>query len=98
METGVGRVNVGVTLSREAAESMNAIRTDQSAVTQAVDGIASGLSEQAIATRDIAARIERISQGTEVLANKARQTNDSAENLEKLSAHLRLMAESFRVS
>jgi methyl-accepting chemotaxis protein len=98
MESGVERVNAGVTLSRDAAESMIAIRTDQTVVTQAVDGIASGLTEQATATRDIAARIEKISQGTEVLADKARQTNDSAENLEKLSAHLRQLAANFRVA
>jgi methyl-accepting chemotaxis protein len=97
MESGVERVSIGVNLSREATESMTAIRTDQTVVTQAVDGIAGGLSEQAIATRDIAAKIERISQGTEVLAEKARQTNDAAENLEKLSAHLRRLAANFRV-
>jgi methyl-accepting chemotaxis protein len=97
MESGVERVSIGVNLSREATESMIAIRTDQTVVTQAVDGIAGGLSEQATATRDIAAKIEKISQGTEVLAEKARQTNDAAENLEKLSAHLRHLAANFRV-
>ena len=97
MESGVARVSIGVNLSREATESMIAIRTDQTVVTQAVDGIAGGLSEQATATRDIAAKIEKISQGTEVLAQKARQTNDAAENLEKLSAHLRHLAANFRV-
>lgn len=98
MESGVERVNLGVTLSRDAAKSMNAIRTDQTTVTQSVDGIASGLAEQATATRDIAARIEKISQGTEILADKARQTNVSAEDLEKLSAHLRQLAANFRVA
>ena len=97
MESGVERVNLGVTLSREAAESMIAIRSDQTSVTQVVDGIASGLSEQATATRDIAMRIEKISQGTEVLAGKARQTNDSAVHMEKMSTQLRQLAANFRV-
>jgi aerotaxis receptor len=97
MESGVGRVNSGVILSREAAESMIAIRSDQTSVTQVVDGIAGGLSEQAAATRDIAGRIEQISQGTEQLAGKARQTNESAERLEKLTFQLRQLAANFRV-
>ena len=97
MESGVERVNLGVTLSRDAAESMAAIRTDQTSVTQVVDGIAGGLSEQATATRDIASRIEEISQGTEVLSGKARQTNDSAEHIEHMSNQLRQLAANFRV-
>ncbi|WP_283743448.1 PAS domain-containing methyl-accepting chemotaxis protein [Sideroxydans sp. CL21] len=97
MENGVERVNLGVTLSRNAAESMVSIRTDQTSVTQVVDGIAGGLSEQATATRDIAVRIEEISQGTEKLAGKARQTNESAKRLEELTAHLRQLAANFRV-
>ena len=97
MEGGVERVNLGVTLSREAAESMIGIRADQTTVTQVVDGIAGGLSEQATATRDIATRIEKISQGTEVLAGKARQTNESAVHMERMSSQLRQLAANFRV-
>lgn len=97
MDGGVERVNLGATLSRDAAQSMTEIRADQANVTQVVDGIAGGLSEQAEATRHIAARIEQISQDTEDLAKKARETNHAAEHLEQLTIHLGHLADNFRV-
>ena len=60
MGGSVDRVNAGVKLSADAVDSMATIRGDQTNVTQLVDSIASGLSEQAEATRHIATRIVRI--------------------------------------
>lgn len=98
MESGVDRVSKGVTLSRDAAAFMGEIRADQAEVTQSVDGIASGLSEQALAAREIAGKIEKISQGTEELALKAKQTNESAASLERLTRHLGELAGHFKVA
>lgn len=97
MESGVERVNAGVTMSREAAVSMASISADQAGVTIAVDGIAGGLSEQAIAARAIAVKIEKITQETEVLAGKARQTNEAAASVEMLTGRLRQLAGNFHV-
>ena len=98
MENGVERVNAGVTLSREAAVSMSSISEDQAGVTHAVDGIAGGLSEQAVAAREIAVKIEKITQETEVLADKARKTNEAAESVELLTSRLWQLADNFHVA
>jgi methyl-accepting chemotaxis protein len=97
MESGVERVDAGVMLSRCAAESMSVIRADQTSVTQVVDGIASGLSEQAEATRHIASRIELISQGNEHLSNSASEANISAGRLEDLTIQLGMLVANFKV-
>jgi methyl-accepting chemotaxis protein len=97
MENGVKRVDSGVILSHGAAKKMTEIRSDQTRVTQAVDGIAHGLTEQAEATRHIAARLEKVSQGTEDMVMKARQTNEAAAHLEHLTLHLEQFAANFRV-
>jgi aerotaxis receptor len=97
MEVGVSKVNAGATLSKSATESMSAIRSNQSNVTRVVDDIASGLSEQVEATRHIATRIEKISQGAEMLSIKAKQTKESAQNLQNLSGHLNKVILNFRV-
>lgn len=98
MGASVAKVNSGVKLSLDAVESMSTIRADQLSVTQIVDDIASGLSEQAEATHHIASRIEAISQGTELLAVKASRTNDAAEDIEKLINELGSLAGNFRVA
>jgi aerotaxis receptor len=97
MDNGVKCVDSGVILSHGAASKMTEIRSDQTQVTQAVDGIAHGLTEQAEATRHIAARLEKVSQGTEDMVMKARQTNEAATHLEHLTLHLEQFAANFRV-
>ena len=98
MEVGVARVESGVKLSRGAGDSVGEIRDAQSHITQAVDEIGLSLKEQATATRDIAGRVEKVSQGTEELAATARQTQDSAEQLASLAENLDKLAARFRVA
>ena len=98
MGGSVDRVNAGVKLSADAVDSMATIRGDQTNVTQLVDSIASGLSEQAEATRHIATRIEKISQGIEDLAIRASKTNSSAEHLAQVINNLGALAGKFQVA
>lgn len=98
MGGSVERVNAGVKLSADAVDSMATIRGDQTNVTQLVDSIASGLSEQAEATRHIATRIEKISQGIEDLAIRASKTNSSAEHLTQVINNLGALAGKFQVA
>jgi methyl-accepting chemotaxis protein len=97
MEEGVERVSAGVALSGSAAQAVTEIQSAQIAVTQSVDGIGLGLNEQAAAARHIASRIETMSQHTEDLALKSRQTNETAEHLESLTFDLEALAANFRV-
>jgi len=97
MESGVRGVESGVTFSKHAGISIKQIHEAQSDVSLSVDGIVDALREQAAATRDIAVRVEMVSQGTESLTTTASQTRQSAEelafyaeNLNKLTAKFRL--------
>lgn len=98
MNTTVGQVNTGVALSAGAANAMTEIRDVQSSVSSSVDSIALGLSEQAEATRHIAARLESVSQDTEVLATKATLTNSAADSLGQLARQVKVLIGNFRIT
>ncbi len=56
-----------------------------------------GLSEQAEATRHIASRIEKISQGTEALSIRAEEAKLSAVQLAQMAANLNKLVGNFRL-
>ena len=97
METGVKSVESGVNLSVNAGQSVKEIHEAQSQVAQSVDGIGDALREQAAATRDIAVRVEMVSQGAESLATTVSQTLNSAEELAFQAESLDKLASKFRL-
>jgi len=98
MESGVRGVGTGVELSNNAGKSVREILQAQSKMTHSVDEIGGALKEQAAATRDIAARVEMVSQGSESLAATVNQTRHSAEELAQQAKHLGKLASRFQLS
>jgi methyl-accepting chemotaxis protein len=98
MEASVSRVEEGVRLASEAAASVARIRSATDEVTNAVDGIGLTLKEQASATRDIAARVGHVSQGTEQLAASAHDTAAAANELAGVATQMNQLASRFRVA
>lgn len=97
METGVKGVESGVNLSKDAGQSVKEIREAQSQVTMSVDGISDALREQTSATRDIAVRVESVSQGAESLAAMVSQTRRCAEEMANQAHNLDKLASRFRL-
>lgn len=98
MQTSVARVEDGVSLAKEAGESVGQISAATAQVTQAVDGIGLTLKEQATSARDIATRVESVSQGTEELAANTQQTATAAQELTRIAGTLDQLAGRFRLS
>jgi len=98
MEASVARVRDGVRLAGEAGASIEHIRDSAGGVTQAVDSIGLTLKEQASAARDIAARVEHVSQGTEELAAGAKQTAAAASELAQVAMTMEQLAGCFRLA
>ncbi len=98
MQTSVARVEDGVRLAQEAGESVGQISAATAQVTQAVDGIGFTLKEQASSARDIANRVDSVSQGTEELAENTQQTATAAQELTRIAGTLDQLAGRFRLS
>lgn len=98
METSVARVEAGVRLATQAGESVGQIHASSDDVTHAVDGIGLTLKEQVSAARDIAARVEHVSQGTEALAASAQQTEAAANELASIASAMDKLASRFRLA
>lgn len=56
------------------------------------------IRSDAAAAREIAARIENVSQGTEVMVSTSRQTNASAADLQQLAMGLAELSGKFRAA
>jgi aerotaxis receptor len=98
MEKSVTRVENGVRLASEAGTSVTLIHASADDVTHAVDSIELTLKEQASAARDIAARVEHVSQGTEELAASAQQTAQAADELARVAGAMNQLAGRFRLA
>lgn len=98
MQSSLGMVNEGVVHSQLAASSVEEIKNEQKQVTDIVASMAQSLAEQAEATRDVAVRLEKITQGIEELKVKTSTTHTSAENLDELIANLTKLTGYFKVA
>ncbi len=98
MEHGVARVGAGVRLASHAGEELQAMRQGSTRVTEAVDAITLALQEQAVAAREIAARVESVSQGTEEMVSTSRQTDAAASGLQRLAVGLAALSGKFRTA
>ncbi len=97
METSVSRVNEGVSLARQAGESITAIQEGSKQVIHAVDDITLALKEQSVASQDIAKSIEHIAQMAEENSATINQTAASARQLDGLAGQLRATVNKFQL-
>lgn len=97
METGVARVNDGVQLAHQAADSVSGIREGAEQATRAVDEISNSLKEQVAAAREIAQQVEQIAQGAEENSATASQTSAAARQLEGLAQHLYKISSRYKI-
>ena len=88
MQDGSSRVNEGVTLARDAGESMNRIRDGATRVIAAVEGITLALREQSAATEHVVANIGRVVSLAERNSAETGEIALTAERLEGLSKQL----------
>ena len=88
MQAGVAKVGSGVQLANQAGDSINRIRDGAQRVTFVVNGISDSITEQSMASNDIAQKLETIAQMSEESAIAVRHTADAARRLHSLSGEL----------
>ena len=96
MQDGVRQVSDGVDLANKARESINQIRDGAIRVTVVVNGISDSISEQSMASNEIAQKLEVIAQMSEESAIAVRHTTDAARQLQALSSSLRQTVAQFK--
>ncbi len=96
MQAGVEQVSHGVELANQAGDSINRIRDGAQRVTVVVNGISDSISEQSMASNDIAQKLETIAQMSEESAIAVRHTADAARRLQALSSTLHDAVARFR--
>ena len=97
MEEGVGRVDQGVDLARQAGEAMAQIQTGAQQVVEMVRDISGSLREQSAASTEIAQNVERIAQMAEENTGAVSENAATAERLEHLAEALQAEINRFRV-
>ena len=97
MQQAVSRVEDGVGLAQKASESMLGISGGAQRVVAAVNEISDALKEQSVASNDIASNVEKIAQMSEENSAAARESADTAHQLETLAADTRVAVSQFRI-
>ncbi len=95
MEATILRVQAGAGLAERAGSLVGMIRSGTEEVIGAVDGIGSVLHGQAVATREIAQRIEGVSSATGELSANAERSARAAADLERLAVQLNQLSARF---
>uniref|UniRef100_A0ABX1PNY2 HAMP domain-containing protein n=1 Tax=Aromatoleum anaerobium TaxID=182180 RepID=A0ABX1PNY2_9RHOO len=98
MEAAVARVQDGAVLAGKAGESVAGIRAGTERVIRAVGDIGGVLNEQAAATREIARRVDGVSEGTSELSASAAHCAASAAGLDALAKTLDMLSARFRLA
>ena len=96
MQDGVRQVGNGFELANKAGDSINLIRDGAMRVTVVVNGISDSISEQSMASNEIAQKLEVIAQMSEESAAAVRQTADAARQLQTLSNALHQTVAQFK--
>ncbi len=97
MESGVGRVNGGVELAKQAGDAVGGIQSASDRVAGAVVDIGNALNEQAVAVQVLARGVERIANMAEENSASVRHTTAAADRLQALAAELETSVARFRV-
>lgn len=97
IEAAVTRAKVGVDHAHKAGDSVVSIRSETEQVSIAINEITNALEEQASASSDISHRIERVAFSAEENSASSVQTSTSAQELERLAAHLQSLTAYFKI-
>lgn len=97
MESVVQRVDVGNTLSDQAATRVGEIQGSAQHVAEAINDISVALNEQSSVAQDIARRVETVARMSEENSFAAKNTAHVAEELDQLADALRQTAGRFKV-
>lgn len=97
MEEGTTRVSEGVSMARQAGESMQKIRSGADQVIASVNEIMVALREQSTASGQVAGSVEEIARMTEQNSAEVQEIARTAEHLERLAASLQNSVSQFRV-
>jgi len=98
MESGVARVDQGVSLANQAGAAIARIRNGATQVTVAVTDISAALEEQRAASNDIARRVEIIAQMSEENSAAVPRSAQTAESMSQLAKSLQAAVGDFRIA
>ena len=96
MDAALPQVESGVSLAREAAESLNVIRGGAIETLERARDVALATREQGTASTAIAQQVESVAQMVEETSSTVMSTADSARSLERIAADLNQMISKFR--
>jgi methyl-accepting chemotaxis protein len=96
MATAVQQVDHGVDLAGSAGEAIRDIRSSVEQVVAVVNDIGNAISEQSIASQQIAQRVEQVAQASEENNAAAEETASAARTLSQLAGGLRNTVAQFR--
>ncbi|MFP6848092.1 MAG: methyl-accepting chemotaxis protein [Pseudomonas sp.] len=85
MQTGVTRVNDGVSLARQAGESINEIRGGAHRAAEVVEEISQTIGEQSRASTEVAERVEHIAQMSQQNSRTVHELADAAKSLDRVA-------------
>ncbi|HJV25201.1 MAG TPA: methyl-accepting chemotaxis protein [Aromatoleum sp.] len=97
MESSVKEANEGVSLSDEAGDAINRINQSSESLVLIVNDISSSLSEQGVASHEVATKIEQISQMIDANNVAVGEVRSSAVRLTELAENLRQSVDRFQV-
>lgn len=96
MQDSMVKVGHGVELATQAGNSINEIRDGAQRVSSVVSGISSAITEQSMASNDIASKLETIAQMSEESAVAVQHTFEAAKQLQGLSVSLHQTVAQFK--
>ncbi|WP_349251900.1 methyl-accepting chemotaxis protein [Azoarcus sp. L1K30] len=96
MDETLPQVERGVTLTRKAADALNAIRGGANETLSRAQEVALATREQSTASTAIAGQVENIAQMVEETSATVGSTADSAKSLEKIALDLKTLISRFR--
>jgi len=97
MEDGVGKVNAGVVLAKQAGSSMARLRDSARQVEAVVGDISSAIEEQGVASNEIAGNVEKVAQMAEENSCAVLQVQETALQLAALASSQQDAVSRFKV-
>ncbi len=85
MQTGVTRVNDGVSLARQAGDSINQIRGGAHRAAEVVEEISHTIDEQSRASTEVAERVEHIAQMSQQNSRTVNELANAAQSLDRVA-------------
>lgn len=97
MDEAIPQVQRGVELTRNVTESLHQIQSGAKDTLSQLQEVASATREQSIASNNIAARVEDISQMVEETSTSIHQSAENADEVEKIARQLNEIVSRFKV-